>query len=425
MSKSGKVGVAKKTMKDPELIDLFNQMCGAGEPDPNIVVPKYEKLLEEAKKITNMLLDFSRSPFAKVFRSDYNTAFDEIANYATESLKELDELTLEENKNDVLSGEDLKGLNENQSEIAKYIASINSKYDLDELKEAYGGLKECRPIQEAIMMTRNIKDVLMMEKERRKTQKHDLEERDALSLLFITKCEGDSLTLFQFSSLDFKQITYNEDFFTPDLKKYVLLFLHLLYKKGLEIVRLITAPDIDVDKFSEVLVRNIGEVRKRIPRCDKAFDKIANSVNLLRGNFDDYYKDFVISQNPGIIIENFVGDVAKDSSADVQTTMQFRQIIKFYKQQMAGKVNDPKVKKILSMVGANLDVLEQETKSYEKEKKDDEPPEPERDMSDPKVRQEVADSFLPDYVKSQSAEYTRGTKKKGNRKPAARKGNKK
>jgi hypothetical protein len=277
------------------------------------------------------------------------------------------------------------------------------------LKEAYNGLKECRPVQEIVMITRNIKDVLMMEKERRKTAKHDLEDKDALSMMFITKCEGDSLILFQFSSLDFKQISYHEEFLTPDLRKYMLFFLHILYKKGLEIVKLITQPDIDVEKFSEVLVRNIGQVRKQIPRCEKAFDKIAKSVDLLRGNFDDYYKDFVISQNPGIIIENFVGDVAKNSSADMEVTRQFRQIIKHFKQKMAGKVQDPKVKKLLSMMGKNLDVLDEKAREVRDARSDDDSdkagsgntePEIDRDLTDPAVRQEIADSFLPDYVRN-------------------------
>lgn len=406
MSRKGKVSVAKKTMKDPELIDLFNQMCGTGNPDPAIVTPKYEQLLNETKKVTKMLGDFAVSPLAMVFRKDYATAFDEIAAYAASSMKELTALTIEENKNPVLSGIDLNGLNEQQSEMAKYLASINSKYDLNQLKDAYNGLKECRSVQEIVMITRNIKDVLMMEKERRKTAKHDLEDKDTLSMMFITKCEGDSLTLFQFSTLDFKQISYNEEFFTPDLRKYMLFFLHILYKKGLEIVKLITQPDIDVEKFSDVLVRNIGQVRKQIPRCDKAFDKIAKSVNLLRGNFDDYYKDFVISQNPGIIIENFVGDVAKSSSADMEVTRQFRQIIKHFKQKMAGKVQDPKVKKLLSMMGKNLDVLDGKAREAEGAGESDvgdrteSEPEIDRDLSDPAVRQEIADSFLPDYVRN-------------------------
>jgi hypothetical protein len=72
-----------------------------------------------------------------------------------------------------------------------------------------------------------------------------------------------------------------------------------------------------------------------------------------------------VSKNPGIIIENFVLDVADDSKADAETTRQFRQIINFYKDKMSGQVKDPKIQKIFDLVGENLNILEQKTgKSY-------------------------------------------------------------
>lgn len=393
---TSKMSTAKKTMKDPELLDMFNQMCGIGDPDPAIAVPKYDELIEKAKKITNMFRAFALSPFAGVFRKDYATSFDEILTYCEEASAILEEHTLRETDNGLASGDKLNELNKDRNLMAQYIASINSKYDLKELAEVYPSLKECRPVQEIIMITKNLKNVLVMEQERTKSKHHNLENRDALSMSFITHCEGDSLTLFGFSGLDFKQISYDEQTLTSKLQDYMLYFLHILYKQGLEIVRLITSPDIDVDKFSQVLVDNIGEVKKHIPRCDKAFDKIAKSVDLLKGNFDDYYKDFVISQNPSVIIENFVGDVAKNSKADAQTAAQFRKIVQFYKQKMKSQaINDPNVKKIFNMVGSNLDVLDEEVRSGNADSPET-PQAPPRDMSDPNVRKEVERSFLPD-----------------------------
>ena len=99
-------------------------------------------------------------------------------------------------------------------------------------------------------------------------------------------------------------------------------------------------------------------------------------MQLLKNNFSGYYKDFVVSKNPGIIIENFVMDVADDSKADTETTYQFRKIINFYKEKMRGRVNDPKIQKIFDLVGQNLDVLEKKTGtsygSKTRDKQDDE-----------------------------------------------------
>jgi hypothetical protein len=210
------------------------------------------------------------------------------------------------------------------------------------------------------MTTRNLKNALMMEKQRSKQSKHNLEEKDHLNSSFITKSDGDFLILFNFTTLDFKQMYYSNHM-TPEINKYILFVLHLIYKKCLEMVKEITSPDIDVDKFSELLVKNIDEIRTHIPRCDKAFDKIKSSVGMLKDNFGEYYKDFISSQNPGIIVENFVSDVAKGSKTDPETTRQFRSIIAFYQKHMQSRITDPKVKKIFQMVGANLDILEEKT----------------------------------------------------------------
>ena len=211
------------------------------------------------------------------------------------------------------------------------------------------------------MVARNIKNALMLEKERSASQKHNLEDKDQLSNNFIVKADGDFLKLFNFSCLDFKQLYYHE-LMTPELSQYLLKVLYLVYSRSVNIVREITSPDIDVEKFSELLVRNIDEIRKHIPRCDKAFDKIKQSVELLKNNFAEYYKDFISSQNPGIIIEHFVFDVAQNSEADMATTMQFKEIIKFYREHMQSSVKDPKIKKIFKMVGENLDILESKCK---------------------------------------------------------------
>jgi len=96
----------------------------------------------------------------------------------------------------------------------------------------------------------------------------------------------------------------------------------------------------------------LSVVRKQIPRCDDAFNKIESSIGLLKGNFDRYYKDFVQSGNPGVIIEQFVGDVAKSAEADRKITRQFRQIITFYRKkiQSVNPKDNPQIPKIFGMI---------------------------------------------------------------------------
>lgn len=359
MSRKGKVSVVQKTMKDPELIDMFNKMMGASDPDPNIVIPKYEHIHDAASQVLQLLSKLITSPFGIAFRVPFPKSFDELNAFVQKSSESMTEMELEPNNN-ILSGEELHAINSNSERMIEFLNNVDSKYKITGLGDRYTKLKESAVIKEMIVTARNLKNAVMLEKERTKSELHNLESRDSLSEDFILHSDGDYLTLFNFTSLDFKQIFYS-DLMTEQFKKYVLTVLHFIYVRVMSIVKDITSPDIDVDKFSEVVGRNIDEMRKRVPRCNDAFDEIQKSVGLLKQNFGEYYKDFVTSQNgnPGIIVENFVLDVAKKNTANQAIMFQFRQIVNFYRQQVSGKkIGDPRIKKMLSLVGENLDILD-------------------------------------------------------------------
>ena len=55
MTTKVRIKTAKKTMQDPELIDMFNQMMGTSEPDPSIVIPKYDKIMRLSRDILEIL----------------------------------------------------------------------------------------------------------------------------------------------------------------------------------------------------------------------------------------------------------------------------------------------------------------------------------------------------------------------------------
>ena len=61
------------------------------------------------------------------------------------------------------------------------------------------------------------------------------------------------------------------------------------------------------------------------------------------------------------MIENFVVDVSKSQSADMELTRQFRKIISFYSKASGGEIKDPKIKKLLDMLQENYSALETET----------------------------------------------------------------
>lgn len=360
---SVKTKIATKTIKDPDIIEMFNKMLGAGDPDPNIVIPKYDNIIKAMNSFINMLSHFVNSPFASTFINDFNKAFNEIKIFIEKSKKQLKELELEKNDG-ILSGEDLNQINSNPEKIKELFGAIDYKYKITGLKDKYYTLKNCELTKDIVLTLKTLKNLLILEKNRSKIEIHNLENKENLSLDFIINSDGDFLTIFNFSTLDFKQIMFNE-LMNEDYKKYISLVLHLTLKKCETVVKEITSPDIDVDKFSVLLVNNIQEIKKHIPRCDDAFKKIEQSVDLLKNNFGEYYKDFISSQNPGIIIEHFVLDVAKSSKAETAVMHQFTTIVKYYRDNMQARVKDPKVKKMFELISANMQYLNEnnETKT--------------------------------------------------------------
>ena len=155
--------------------------------------------------------------------------------------------------------------------------------------------------------------------------------------------------------LNFKRI-YGES--AAGEREFVLVVLHKLLTISHDVYDALSAPDVDVDEFVEVIMSSIEEVKKHIPRCDQAFSKIVESVGLLRGNFTSYYKDFSASGNPSVMMENFVLDVSKSTNASPQVTAQFRRIISHYRKLASQQSQNPKLQSLFAQVDANFQELE-------------------------------------------------------------------
>jgi Ca2+-binding EF-hand superfamily protein len=395
-----KAKIATKTMKDPELIEMFNQMMGAGEPDPQIVTPKYDSLLGLCKDYVNTLIKFVKSPIGNI--PEFSGAIGRMVEFIKRAQDEIVRLTLVEREDKLLAGKNLEQINKNPELMEQIMRSVPEKYNLADLGKTYMALKDCIVVQEMLMTSRNIRRLLNDEKERTNNKEDNLENVQNLKDSFITRADGFDVTIFNFSPFNFKRFFISNN--DPRICQYMLMFLRIINIKCIEAYKISTSPDIDVEKFSEVLVNSIKDVRKHIPRCDKAFDKIEESVKLLQNNFGEYYKDFIQSQNPGVIIENFVLDVAQDANADAQTTLQFREIIKFYKKNMKKQnIKDPKVQKLFQMLGENLDVLEEKTgvtrekknKSESTEQNETQPKQPKQSTLSEEQIEKNKKSFLP------------------------------
>jgi len=169
------------------------------------------------------------------------------------------------------------------------------------------------------------------------------------------------------SAFNFRKIYINDRIDESD-KRFLLLALSKLYDISHSTYEALVAPDIDVDEFVSTVTSSISEIRKHLPRCNQALDKILNSVSMLKGNFPSYYKDYAISKNPLIIFENFICDVAKKpGKVQPNLSRQFREIISYYRKMQTNKQTDPRLAGILKQVDKNIDELDRRFQQMEKD----------------------------------------------------------
>lgn len=354
--------VVEETLRDGDLSKLVNQMIGLEDPDPEVVVPRYRRIHELTTKIVEMLEKLCTSPLGKTFGPIYPVSFGEIMKFVDTSKTCLSLLTLQENDK-TFSGAELNAINADPRKLQALLMQADHTYKISGLGEKYNTLKTCPAVQNMIMLTRNIKTAVMLEKERRKTEHHDLEVKANLGDGFIVNADGETLELLPFSNLNFKSMM-NSDRMIPELRQYTLYWLHLVYIKCMSIADDVTSPPIDIDKFSNLMIDSIGQLDAQVPRCREAFELIKNSVGLMKNNFRGYYKDFLSAGSPGIIVDHFIHDVMENTSASPTVAFQFQQIRNFYISRVrAHNIKDPRVKKMLALLGKNLDVLEDQPKS--------------------------------------------------------------
>jgi hypothetical protein len=320
--KSVKIKTAKRQLSDKGVVNMFNQMLGAEDADPAIIIPKYSIIKTKVQSLYKILGAAVDDVIRKSF-PDEKKGCDDVVRYI-ESLTSIEFI-------DIPTQDNLT------PEISKSIS------------KDYIRIKSDNNIKLIILTCKNLIGY-----------SGKLSVGDTFDDSFIKRIPGYEFNPFPFSSLNIKRIWASPNI-TDRIKKYIFTVMNIILDISKEIYKTITSPDVDVKEFSKVIIKSISQVKKQVPRCEKAFAKIEQSVGLLEGNFDGYYKDFIQSQNPSTIIESFVIDVSQSGGADSQTTRQFRTIINYYRKATQGKIKDPKIKKVFDMLNDNFNQMETET----------------------------------------------------------------
>lgn len=312
---AGKVKIIKQNIDQQGLGDMFNQLLGDEKSlDINIIRDKYIRLKTDIERVHKLLESFRNTIYNKILKDE-------------------------------------AGIDIYKKNIEGFITDCKDLFPDDivdsELIRYYKNIKENKIIKDCIHICKNLI-----------IYKKYIEDNDNLSDNFIKTSKTHTLQIFPFCDFDIKYI-YNIIKIDESIKKYLLIFLNMLYNTCFDVYQIITSPDIDISKFSDLIVESIKQAKKMIPRANKAFRKIEESVELLKDNFQNYYKDFVTTKNPTIIIENFILDVSKENSGDVDLELarQFKKIVMFYQKKSQGKIKDPKVNKLFEMLNKNFEML--------------------------------------------------------------------
>lgn len=335
-----KIGPSKEEQDD--LNSLFNQITGLNLANPEVLAPKIAKIycnIMKYIKLFNILISFD--DFKNTF-SNYSFWFDEIKAFIE---------VLESSTN----------YDHTKNYKDEFIMQIElAKLSAEEINEMYKNIKNNVSIKKIIITGSTLSSY----------KKYLV--TDHLDDSFIKKEPGINFQPIAFSSIDLK-LMWVSDSLSAKAKQFMLSILCHAMNIGIELYEIVTSPDVNIQHFSSALISKFTHLRKVIPRCDKAFDILENSVKLLEDKFSTYYRDSIESENPSVIMENFLIDVSTTQSADPVVTGQFRTIINYLKQQ-ASNNTDPKVKRLFGIINSQFNSLSNETNIQVKEDETEEKP---------------------------------------------------
>jgi hypothetical protein len=322
-----KSSLNKDSLQDIQ--NIFNPLLGIDSEeglDINIVLDKYSRLINNINRLIKLFENFIKNLLSQFVEH-------EIISFEV-YIKDINDFAIR--LSDILKNHGINTLT--HQELLKNYLVLKKEPILDELIHTCSKMSNYKKF---------IKD------------KNNLNE-DFL------KDDGTTLPihLFSFSDLDFKFV-FNHHLIDDKLKKYIIIFLNMAYNTVLDIYDINTSPDINIEEMSEKIIEFITKAQKDIPRCDLAFNAIKNSIDLLKMNFNGYYKDFVQNGSPVIIIENFLLDVTKThNSTDTKLKQQCMKIISFYQKKISSKkIKNPMISKMFEKINNNINLMDNVTQN--------------------------------------------------------------
>lgn len=328
MTSRVRVKAITKMTGGADLTGMFEEMLGLKDAKQRIIVPKYVLVRNTLRDIYKVLLQFCNMILPNY--QEFSADIDAIKDFA-EELKASTELKYDTPENE-----------------EPYYLLSNAK-----INNLYKELKSNNYVKSVIVLCSTLK-------------RHSSAFADTKNMKenFINQEPGLSFRMFDFSPLDFKKMWAMNNT-TSMIKKYVLTVFSVLYKHSTTIYKTVTSADVDLDEFSEAMIDALKSIKKTpaLSRCKSAFTRIEQSLDLLKVNFDGYYRQSIAAENPSMIITNFIVDVSNQGNADASLAREFRLIIKYLKEtgNKTGKIQNPGIKKVFAMLNKQFSMMEKKT----------------------------------------------------------------
>jgi hypothetical protein len=334
----------KKTLNDSNVVEMFQNILGTTEGSISfpIAYVNFLKIKNVTRRFILLMDNISRNSLLNIFPD-----IKEITQKYTLNLAGLFTSTFTDIKINNHFTKDYQNelLLRDRLEESDFMSI--PKLEIDDFISKYMAIKKCAIVNLIIVTCKNLI-----------VHKKSISDLNNLKDKFITRSAGLTFNpIADLQQLNIKKI-YIDSRLDKISKDYILTFLHKVFDVSVEMYNILSNPDVDIEEFVSIIMGSIEEVKKAIPRCDQAFQKIIDSISLLKGNFNNYYKDFTISGNPTIIMENFVLDVSKNTKSSPTVMAQFRKIISHYRKLASQHASNPKLQSLFSQVDANFKELE-------------------------------------------------------------------
>lgn len=316
----------KKTIKyDKDMAELFNQLIGQESREISITYSKYMNMKEHCAQLIRIFSILCKSSLVAVYVS--SEARVEMTTFCNETTCAIENLFQTQLPDAVFMN--------NESVGASVVNEFHIKYDK---------AKTSNVVKMFITMCDNLAPY-----------KDNFCNIGAMNHHFIQHMSGVSWAPLPIKKFDIKDL-FCQCANKPNVISFIMTVLNKLFIHSIALYEIVTSPDVDISRFSESIVSYIGTLRKvpELSRCGKAFDKIKDSLQLLKDRFSDYYNDSLRTSNNFIIMEHFILDVSNNTQACPETTRQFHTIIQYYREKASQNGGDSKFTSVFNKLDSTI-----------------------------------------------------------------------